>query len=112
MYELHFAVPMSGAILDNINTRLDARTISVILCHSESKLVFVDILSHSVILEAFSLFPSEIKPPMLILITDDDEKDENISSSVDLDLTYEGLLKKGDPDFKWVRPESEWDPMV
>ncbi|KAI3922878.1 hypothetical protein MKW98_007009 [Papaver atlanticum] len=111
MYELHFAVPMSGAVLNNINTRLDARTISVILCHSESKLIFVDILSHSVILEAFSLFPSEIKPPKLILITDDDET-ENLSSSVDPDLTYEGLLKKGDPDFKWVRPESEWDPMV
>lgn len=111
MYELHFAVPMSGAILNNINTRLDARTISVILRHSESKLVFVDILSHSVILEAFSLFPSEIKPPKLILITDDDET-EDLSSSVDLDLTYEGLLQKGDSDFKWVRPESEWDPMV
>ncbi|KAI3898144.1 hypothetical protein MKX03_021743 [Papaver bracteatum] len=95
MYELHFAVPMSGAILNNINTRLDARTISVIL----------------LILEAFSLFPSEIKPPMLILITNDDET-ENLSSSVDPDLTYEGLLKKGDPDFNWVRPESEWDPMV
>ncbi|KAI3982903.1 hypothetical protein MKX01_010386 [Papaver californicum] len=115
MYELHFAVPMSGAILNNINTRLDARTISVILCHSESKLIFVDILSHSLILEAFSLFPSEIKSPTLILITDDEDETQNSSSSsstVDLNFTYEGLLKKGDPDFKWVRPNSEWDPMV
>ncbi|MCL7031044.1 hypothetical protein MKW94_023824, partial [Papaver nudicaule] len=108
MYELHFAVPMSGAILNNINTRLDARTISVILCHSESKLIFVDFLSHSVILEAFSLFPPEIKPPVVILITDNDE--DNSSSTVS--LTYEGLLMKGDPNFKWVRPGSEWDPMV
>ncbi|KAI3921113.1 hypothetical protein MKX01_036092 [Papaver californicum] len=113
MYELHFAVPMSGAILNNINTRLDARTISVILCHSESKLLFVDDLSHSVILEAFSLFPSEMKPPTLILITDDEDETQNSSSSSStVDLKYEGLLKKGDPDFKWVRPNSEWDPMV
>ena len=36
MYELHFAVPMSGAVLSNINTRPDACTVSIILCHSES----------------------------------------------------------------------------
>jgi acyl-CoA synthetase (AMP-forming)/AMP-acid ligase II len=42
MYELQFAVPMSGAILNNVNSRLDARTISILLRHSESKLVFVD----------------------------------------------------------------------
>ncbi|KAK3031163.1 hypothetical protein RJ639_035186 [Escallonia herrerae] len=42
MYELHFAVPMAGAVLNTINTRLDARTISVLLRHSESRLLFVD----------------------------------------------------------------------
>ncbi|OVA06236.1 AMP-dependent synthetase/ligase [Macleaya cordata] len=113
MYELHFAVPMSGAILNNINTRLDARTISLILRHSESKLVFVDILSRSTILQALSLFPPETNPPILVFINDDDET-ENSSSAVESgqDLTYEDLIKKGDPNFKWVRPESEWDPMV
>ncbi|KAK7818642.1 putative acyl-activating enzyme 9 [Quercus suber] len=45
MYELHFAVPMSGAVLNSINTRLDARTISVLLRHSESKLWDQDQLS-------------------------------------------------------------------
>lgn len=43
MYELQFAVPMCGAILNNINTRLDARTVSVLLRHCESKLLFVDV---------------------------------------------------------------------
>ncbi|MCL7024682.1 hypothetical protein MKW94_006429 [Papaver nudicaule] len=122
MYELQFAVPMSGAILNNINTRLDARTISVLLQHSESKLIFVDFLSRSKVLEAFSLFPSNIKPPVLVIINDDDCDDlaeingsnSNPSPAVDqdLDMTYEELMKRGDPSFEWIPPKSEWDPMV
>ncbi|KAI3941808.1 hypothetical protein MKW98_030538 [Papaver atlanticum] len=114
MYELHFAVPMSGAILNTINTRLDARTISILLCHSESKLIFVEFHSHSVILEAFSLLPPEIQPPMHIFISDDADVIENSSFTVDsnLEFTYESLLMRGDLDFQWERPHSEWDPMV
>lgn len=41
-YELHFAITMTGAVINTINTRLDGRTVSIILHHSESKLVFVD----------------------------------------------------------------------
>ncbi|MCL7024656.1 hypothetical protein MKW94_020274 [Papaver nudicaule] len=116
MYELHFAVPMSGAILNTISTRLDARTVSILLRHSESKLIFADVHSFSVIHEAFSLFPPEIQPPVLIFIDDDGEDTENSTSTNDFDFnlefTYESLLKKGDPDFEWERPHSEWDPMV
>ncbi|KAJ7964369.1 CoA ligase [Quillaja saponaria] len=111
MYELHFAVPMSGAVLNNINTRLDARTISILLLHSESKLVFVDLLSHSLILESLSLFPPQITRPRLILITDDGV-DATPNPSRDFHDTYEGLLSKGDPRFIWVRPNSDWDPIV
>nr|DAD36032.1 TPA_asm: hypothetical protein HUJ06_006672 [Nelumbo nucifera] len=110
MYELHFAVPMSGAILNSINTRLDARTISILLRHSESKLVFVDYLSRSLVLEAISFFPPNIQAPLLVFIADYDE--EEAKAAVDPDRTYEGLLKTGDPGFKWIRPETEWDPMV
>uniref|UniRef100_A0A6N2ML44 AMP-dependent synthetase/ligase domain-containing protein n=1 Tax=Salix viminalis TaxID=40686 RepID=A0A6N2ML44_SALVM len=99
MYELQFAVPMSGAILNNINTRLDARTISIILRHGESKLVFVDYLSLDVIREALSLFPPETPCPTLVLITDDEEEAPPPSLS-------------GDPEFNWVQPQSEWDPVV
>ncbi|KAJ7945757.1 AMP-dependent synthetase/ligase [Quillaja saponaria] len=110
MYELHFAVPMTGAVLNTINLRLDARTISVILRHAESKLIIVDCLSRAVVLEALSLFPPNIQRPMLILITDDTV--DTSSPTVDFLDTYEGLVKKGDPGFKWVRPINEWDPMV
>ncbi|XP_042512679.1 2-methylpropanoate--CoA ligase CCL4-like [Macadamia integrifolia] len=111
MYELHFAVPMAGAILNTINTRLDARTISILLRHSESKLIFVDFLCRSLILEALSLFPPNTRRPDLFLISDDYEE-ENPSLTVDLNRTYEGLLKTGDPGFKWIRPENDWDPMI
>ncbi|KAL5776814.1 hypothetical protein ACOSP7_009740 [Xanthoceras sorbifolium] len=117
MYELQFGVPMSGAILNNINTRLDAHTLSVLLQHSESKLVFVDHLSSSLVLEALSLFPLDINTPQLVLI--DDADDDAAASTaptspptVDFIDTYEGFVEEGDPKFKWVRPKSEWDPMV
>ncbi|GMI71796.1 hypothetical protein like AT5G16340 [Hibiscus trionum] len=108
MYELQFAVPMSGAILNNINTRLDGRTVSVILLHCEPKLLFVDSLSHSLALEAVSLFPRDKTPPLLVYINDHDD------AAVDSRFccTYESLVEKGDPNFKWVRPKSEWDPIV
>ncbi|KAI8013299.1 putative acyl-activating enzyme 6 [Camellia lanceoleosa] len=111
MYELQFAVPMTGAILNTVNTRLDARMISVLLNHSESKLVFVDSQMKSLVIQAITLLPSEAQHPLLVLITDD-EVSFNLSSSTAVDIGYEDLVNRGDPEFKWVRPESEWDPMV
>ncbi|KAA8532119.1 hypothetical protein F0562_006739 [Nyssa sinensis] len=110
MYELQFAVPMAGAVLNNINTRLDARTISILLHHGESKLVFVDYFWSPLVLEAISLFPPNVKPPILVLITDD--VDVSSSLTVDFHATYEGMLERSDPEFKWVRPKTEWDPMT
>ncbi|KAH7557096.1 hypothetical protein JRO89_XS11G0045500 [Xanthoceras sorbifolium] len=115
MYEVHFAVPFAGAILNSINTRLDARTVSVLLQHCQSKLVLVDYLSRSLVLEAISLFPPDTKCPSLVLITDDANDDgDGGCGAVDSGFccTYESLVKNGDPGFKWIRPESEWDPIV
>ncbi|XP_027331410.1 probable acyl-activating enzyme 5, peroxisomal [Abrus precatorius] len=114
MYELHFAVPFAGAILNNINIRLDARTISVILRHAESTLVFVDCASRDVVLQALSLFPPQhTRRPVLVLITDPTiQLDAQPSPTVDFIDTYESLVNKGDPSFNWVWPNSEWDPMV
>ncbi|KAJ0031849.1 hypothetical protein Pint_13438 [Pistacia integerrima] len=111
IYELHFAVPFAGAILNNINIRLDARTVSVLLQHSQSKLVFVDHQSRSLLLNAVVLFPPNIKPPAVVLITDEyDASSQTVDS--DFVCSYESLVEQGDPQFKWVRPESEWDPLV
>ncbi|XP_057809306.1 2-methylpropanoate--CoA ligase CCL4-like [Salvia miltiorrhiza] len=107
MYELQFAVPMAGCILNNINTRLDARSISVILRHSESKAVFVDSHLRSLLLQSTSLLPPAAPRPILILITDiDDPRDHNQF------LDYEEMLQSGSANFEWVTPASEWDPMT
>jgi acyl-CoA synthetase (AMP-forming)/AMP-acid ligase II len=107
MYEMHFGVPMSGAVLNTINTRLDARTVAVLLRHSGSKLVFVDPASHQLVRDALRLLPPEHPAPRVILVQDPDEKELPADA-----LTYERLLETGDPEFAWVRPASEWDPMI
>ncbi|OIT39419.1 PREDICTED: probable acyl-activating enzyme 6 [Nicotiana attenuata] len=109
MYELHFAAPMAGAVLNTINIRLDARTISILLCHSESKLVFVDCQSKSLVLEAISFFPPKSNRPLLVLIEDDEFPTPQTSEFMS---TYEKLVEKGDSGFSWVRPKSEFDPIV
>ncbi|KAF5195871.1 2-succinylbenzoate--CoA ligase [Thalictrum thalictroides] len=116
MYELHFAVPMCGAILNTLNTRLDAHTISVLLSHCKSKLLFVDHLFRSLVLQAISVFPPQTQVPMLVFLNSDDHMEVIESPAVDLDLndvrTYESMIEKGDAGYKWVQPKSEWDPMV
>ncbi|PHT31612.1 putative acyl-activating enzyme 5, peroxisomal [Capsicum baccatum] len=110
MYELHFAVPMAGAVLNTINLRLDARTISVLLLHSGSKLVFVDCQSQVLVLDALSLFPPKSDRPILVLIEDDEFHTPQASDQ--FISTYEELVENGDLGFSWVRPKSELDPIV
>ncbi|MFS8009830.1 putative AMP-dependent synthetase/ligase, AMP-binding, AMP-binding enzyme domain-containing protein [Helianthus anomalus] len=109
MYELYFAIPFAGAVINSINTRLDARTVSVILAHSESKLVFVDYDSVSIVRNAFSMFPPNKPKPMLVLVIDDGVK---IQDSTGFECTYESMVENGDPNFNWIRPVSEWDPIT
>lgn len=110
MYEAHFGVPMSGAVLNSINTRLDARTVSVLLRHSGSKLILVDPALVPVLGEALRLLPPGHPAPRVVLVEDPQEKD--FSPAPAAALTYEKLLEMGDPEFRWVRPASEWDPMI
>ncbi|KAF8081060.1 hypothetical protein N665_0908s0016 [Sinapis alba] len=112
MYELQFAVPMSGAILNNINTRLDARTVSVLLRHCGSKVLFVDVFSRDLAVEAAAMMTA---PPLLVFVADREEEG-GCADVADRDksfsYTYDELVERGDPSFKWIRPESEWDPVV
>ncbi|KAF3551615.1 hypothetical protein DY000_02000663 [Brassica cretica] len=111
MYELQFAVPMTGAILNNLNTRLDARTVSVLLRHCGSKLLFVDVFSSEIAVEAAAMMSD---PPVLVVIADMEEKggDDVADRDKSFRYTYDELVERGDPSFKWIRPESEWDPVV
>ncbi|KAK4340703.1 hypothetical protein RND71_039204 [Anisodus tanguticus] len=112
MYELQFAVSMSGAILNNINFRLDLRTLSILLQHSESKLVFVDYQASSLVLGAISLFPPNIQRPKLILIEDSYSCTSSMLKNELFHNSYENVVEKGDEFFEWVAPKSEWEPMT
>ncbi|CAI9110371.1 OLC1v1010380C1 [Oldenlandia corymbosa var. corymbosa] len=116
MYELHFAVPMTNAILNTVNLRLDARTISILLQHCESKLVFVDHQSTSVILDAISQFPPDSQKPILVLVTESHHHIHNNNNNPNGACfhreTYEEMIEKGSQDFVWLQPEDEWEPMT
>lgn len=112
MYELQFAVPMAGAVINNINTRLDARSIAVILCHAESKMVFVCAQFSHVLLQAISMLPSDLPRPNLVLIN---AGDYVLPSQPDLNMfhcSHEDMVERGDPGFRWIRPKNEWEPMT
>ncbi|KAL2942881.1 putative acyl-activating enzyme 5 peroxisomal [Bienertia sinuspersici] len=112
-YELHFAAPMSGAVLNNINIRLDPRTISILLRHSESKLLFVYHQLSPLVLQAMSLLPPHHPRPLLVLVTDNEyDYDHFTPNSEEFHTTYENMVRNGDPEFQWIRPKSEWDPIV
>ncbi|XP_047069815.1 2-methylpropanoate--CoA ligase CCL4-like [Lolium rigidum] len=111
MYEAHFGVPMSGAVLHSINTRLDARTVAILLRHSGSKLVFVDPAMVPLLDDALRLLPAGHQAPRVVLVEDPHQKDF-LPAPTTTTMTYERLLEMGDPEFAWVRPLSEWDPMV
>ncbi len=102
MYEAHFGVPMSGAVLNTINIRLDAKTIAFILSHAQARLLLVDCEVSDVVAEALALMDH---PPPVI-----DIEDADITGGRRLGETdYEAFLAQGDPDYAWTYPDDEWD---
>ncbi|CAL9079882.1 unnamed protein product, partial [Musa textilis] len=113
MYELHFAVPMAGAVLCTLNTRHDSAMVSVLLKHSEAKIFFVD--SH--LLEFGQgavklLSESNVIPPTMIIISDFNDSIpavRGVHMSVNAD--YESLLQTAPPNFEIKWPNDECDPI-
>ena len=101
MLEVHFGVPMIGAVLNTLNVRLDAQAIAFMLEHGEAKVLITDREFHAVIREALSL----LSHPPLVVDVDDPEYGEGSAVSA---LDYEAFLAEGDPQFAWQWPEDEW----
>ena len=107
IFEAHYSVPMTGAILNTINIRLDAKTIAYILEHSEAKVLVVDRQLHTEVKKALSTLNKKIT---IIDIHDkfaDQSKLEKIG-----DLEYEEFLNSGDEDYKWRMPDDEWEAIT
>jgi fatty-acyl-CoA synthase len=105
LVEAHFGVPLSGAVLNTINCRLDADGIRFILLHGEAKVLFVDREFAALAAEALEHIPDR---PLVIDIAD---LEAPPGASVG-ELDYEQLLGEGDPDFEGVWPEDEWEAIA
>ncbi len=99
MYEAHFGVSMAGAVLNTINTRLDADTIAFILNHGEARVLLTDKEFHHTVRQALA----QCKNKPVVIDVDDDVDGEFIG-----ELEYETFLREGDPDFSWKPPKDEW----
>lgn len=101
MFEAHFGVPMTGAVLHSINTRLDAPTIAFMLQHSEAKILLTDREASPIISQALKMIEQAIT-----VIDIDDEL--AVGGELVGETTYEAFLADGDPAFVWQLPQDEW----
>uniref|UniRef100_A0A6N2K4G6 4-coumarate--CoA ligase n=1 Tax=Salix viminalis TaxID=40686 RepID=A0A6N2K4G6_SALVM len=109
MYELHFGVPMAGAVLCTLNVRHDSSMVSALLKHSEAKLVFVDYQFLSIAQGALEILQeTKTKLPLLVLISECGQPAPISSPGI---LEYESLLTTGKLDFEVRWPKDEWDPI-
>ncbi len=102
LLEAHYGVPMSGAVLNALNYRLDAHTLAFILDHAESKVLITDREYSSVISDALAM---RTGGEIVVIDVDDPLAD---AGRLIGDMTYERFLEGGDPDFQWQPPAEEW----
>jgi fatty-acyl-CoA synthase len=103
MLECHYGVPMCKAVLNTLNTRLDAAILAFTLDHAETKVLIADREFSSVIKEA--LASARVKP---LVIDYDDPAYDGPGDRVG-EIDYEDFLAGGDPNFNWPMPDDEWD---
>jgi fatty-acyl-CoA synthase len=108
MVEAHFGVPMAGAVLNALNTRLDAETIAFMLDHGEAKAVIVDPEFAPTLKKALALRKNTA--PLLVI----DVEDALFACELQPigSTTYEAFLAGGDPAFAWQLPGDEWDAIA
>jgi len=101
LFESHYSVPMAGAVLNAINTRLDAASIAFIFDHAETKLVLVDREFSALVAEALTL--CQVKPLVIDIDDPSFEGGQLIGT-----FTYEQLVAQGEHSFAWQMPKDEW----
>ncbi|WP_250516608.1 acyl-CoA synthetase [Caballeronia sp. INDeC2] len=103
MVEAHFGVPMTGAVLNTLNTRLDAPTLAFMLTHGEAKAVLVDREFSDVMRKALKDVPQDV------LVIDVDDPQYTGAGERIGEIEYEALLASGDPAYEWSPPSDEWN---
>ena len=102
MVEAHFGVPMCGAVLNTLNTRLDAETIAFMLKHGGARVLITDREFSAVVGPALAMLDEK---PLVIDVDDPTWPHGDLVGS----MSYETFLTEGDPSYAWKNPEDEWD---
>ena len=105
MYEAHFGVPMCGAVLNTLNTRLEAETIAFMLKHGGARVLITDREFSAVVGPALAMLDEK---PLVIDVDDPSWPHGDLVGSV----TYETFLAEGDPSYDWQNPADEWDAIA
>ncbi|HZP77464.1 MAG TPA: acyl-CoA synthetase [Pseudolabrys sp.] len=103
MLEAHYGVPMTGGVLNTLNTRLDAAILAFSLDHAQTKVLITDREFSKVMKEALAL--AKVKP----LVIDYDDPEFDVPGDLIGSVEYETFIKDGDPRFGWTLPDDEWD---
>jgi fatty-acyl-CoA synthase len=109
LFEAHYSIPMTGAVLNTINTRLEADTIAYILDHADAKVLIVDTQFSPTVKEALAKFKNKI------LVIDIVDPNANLQEGEGERLgkyTYDKFLEKGDAEYQWKKPEDEWQAIT
>ena len=106
MAECHYGVPMTGGVLNTMNTRLDAAIIAFTLDHAETKVLIVDREFSGVVRDALKLAKS--RP---LVIDYDDPEYTGTGERIGV-IEYEDFVAAGDPSYAWKMPDDEWDAIA
>ena len=105
LFEAHYSIPMTGGVINTINTRLDAETIAYILDHSDAKLLITDTQFSPTMKKALKIYGKNIP---IIDIHDDQAVFKDGEGEQIGEMTYEEFLQTGDDNYNWSLPEDEW----
>jgi fatty-acyl-CoA synthase len=106
MLDAHYGVAMTGAVLNTLNTRLDAAILAFTLDHAETKVLITDREYSKVIKDALGV--SKVRPRVI----DYDDPEYSGPGERLSDVEYEDFLQQGEPDFAWSMPGDEWDAIA
>ena len=104
IFEAHYSIPMTGGVINTINTRLEAETIAYILDHSDAKLLITDTQFSPTVKKALELYGKKID---VIDIVDDQAILKEGEGEKLGDFNYEDFLQQGEIDYRWKRPKDE-----
>ena len=112
MIEAHFGIPATGAVLNALNTRLDAETIAFMLDHGEAKVVIVDVEFAGVMKKALAM--RKATTPLLVIDVEDAVYESEYGGDVQRigSVGYEEFLASGDAAYAWRLPDDEWDAIA